>query len=157
MIISDYRCESGHDFEGARSSMSAPDPDCPACGGTARRRPSRVNTTGASTGPSREQMPRSWNAIGKGHPDAVRHWHQLASRREKLEEKHPELAGDRRPVLAHEGIFANRPLRAGEDIPTAIAEAKAATPAATPAVTSAGTKTAGTKRTPTPMHKGRQP
>ena len=29
-------------------------------------------------------------------------------------ERHPELAGDRRPILAHEGPFASQPLRAGE-------------------------------------------
>lgn len=53
----------------------------------------------------------------------VRGWHGLMSKREKLEEKYPELAGDRRPVLAHEGAFANAPLRAGDPLAGQIAEA----------------------------------
>ena len=125
MIIYDYRCEAGHGFEAFVASASADAPACPECGAASRRRPSAVNTTGASTGPSREQLPHSWNAVGKGDRDAVRHWHNLASRRKKLEERHPELAGDRRPVLAHEGIFAGRPLRAGDDIGAAVARASA--------------------------------
>lgn len=123
MIIYDYGCRDGHLFEAGVASMTAPDPACPVCGGDTRRRPSRVHTTGASAGVAREQMPRSWRAVGNGDAQTIRHWHQVAAAREKLEEKHPELAGDRRPVLAHEGLFAKRPLRAGEDIPTAIVEA----------------------------------
>jgi hypothetical protein len=123
MIIYDYGCAQGHVFEAAVPSMAAPDPTCPVCASPTRRRPSRVNTTGASAGVPREELPRSWRAVGNGDPEAIRHWHRLAASREKLEEKHPDLAGDRRPVLAHEGLFAKRPLRAGEDIPAAIAEA----------------------------------
>lgn len=74
-------------------------------------------------------MPRSWKAAGQGDAETIRHWHNLATKREKLEESYPELAGDRRPVLAHEGIFSGRPLRAGDDIPTAVAQAVAAAPA----------------------------
>lgn len=77
----------------------------------------------AEAGPSREQMPHSWQGIGGAHPDAVAHWRKKIEKREKLEEKYPELAGDRRPVLAHEGIFANKPLRAGDDIQKATREA----------------------------------
>ncbi|WP_231446522.1 hypothetical protein [Brevibacterium zhoupengii] len=44
-------------------------------------------------------------------------------KREKLEEKYPELGGDRRPILAHEGIFNGRPLRAGDDIGAAVKDA----------------------------------
>ncbi|WP_218885219.1 hypothetical protein [Kineococcus aurantiacus] len=54
------------------------------------------------------------------------HWRRVVEHREGLEERHPELAGDRRPVLAHEGIFAGRPLRAGDDVPAAVAAASAA-------------------------------
>lgn len=132
MIIYDYGCALGHVFEAGVSSMSAPDPDCPACGGPTWRRPSKINTTGASTGVARERMPRSWRAVGNGDAQTIRHWHDVAAEREKLEERHPELAGDRRPVLAHEGLFAKRPLRAGEDIPTAIVEAHQINTAAAP-------------------------
>jgi negative regulator of sigma E activity len=41
-------------------------------------------------------------------------------KRERLEERHPELGGDRRPILAHEGIFRDRPLRAGDDIGSSV-------------------------------------
>ena len=34
--------------------------------------------------------------------------------RQKLEEKYPELRGDQRPVLAHEGKYHDKPLRAGD-------------------------------------------
>lgn len=39
-------------------------------------------------------------------------------RRQRFEAKYPELAGDTRPVLAHEGRYHNAPLRAEERRPT---------------------------------------
>ena len=39
-----------------------------------------------------------------------RTWEQ----RQKLEAKHPELAGDQRPILAHEGRYEEAPLRPGD-------------------------------------------
>jgi hypothetical protein len=68
-------------------------------------------------------MPNTWNAIGRGDPETVRGWHGLMSKREKLEAKYPELAVDRRPVLAHEGAFANAPLTAGDPLATTVARA----------------------------------
>jgi hypothetical protein len=41
----------------------------------------------------------------------------VADARRDLEARHPELAGDRRPVLAHEGRFEHAPLRAGDPPP----------------------------------------
>lgn len=124
MILYDFACADGHLFEAGVASMTAPNPPCPGCGGESRRKPSRVQLGNrASTGPSREQMPKSWNAVGKGDRETIRHWHGLAAKREKLEERHPELAGDRRPILAHEGIFAHKPLRRGDDIAASVAEA----------------------------------
>ncbi|YCK79867.1 hypothetical protein M1D89_00300 (plasmid) [Arthrobacter sp. D3-18] len=70
-------------------------------------------------------MPRSWNAVRQGDRETIAHWHRLAERREALEDKYPELAGDRRPILAHEGIFSGRPLRAGDDIAEAVSSAMA--------------------------------
>ncbi|WP_433676397.1 zinc ribbon domain-containing protein [Microbacterium gorillae] len=127
MIIYDFTCDAGHDFEKAVASMMSDNPPCPTCDAGTRRRPSRVQIGGrASTGVSRENMPRSWNTVGQGDRETVRHWHEIARQREKLEERNPELAGDRRPILAHEGIFAPKPLRAGDDIPSAVAAATAA-------------------------------
>ena len=42
----------------------------------------------------------------------VLHWQHTLEQRQKIEEKYPELAGDNRPVLAHEGPYAAEPLRA---------------------------------------------
>lgn len=113
--------------------MTSANPACPACGGETTRVPSRVNIGGrASAGPSRDQLPRSWRGVRNGDRETIRHFQTVAERREKLEDKHPELAGDRRPVLAHEGIFANRPLRAGDDIATAVKEATALTTGGNP-------------------------
>ena len=42
----------------------------------------------------------------------ILHWQRTLEQRRKLEEKYPELSGDTRPVLAHEGPYAAAPLRA---------------------------------------------
>ncbi|SEB09310.1 FmdB family zinc ribbon protein [Leifsonia sp. 21MFCrub1.1] len=124
MILYDYQCVNSHRFEAAVRSMADASPNCPTCGAETAKRPSRVQLGGrASTGPSREQMPKSWNAVRGGDKETVRRWHDLAAKREKLEERHPELAGNRRPVLAHEGIFREKPLRAGDDIAKSVSEA----------------------------------
>ncbi|MGO4587584.1 zinc ribbon domain-containing protein [Paenarthrobacter sp. 2TAF44] len=131
MILYDFACQNGHHFEAGLATMASANPPCPRCGAETSRRPSRLNIGGrASAGPSREQMPRSWNAVRQGDRETIAHWHRVAERREALEERYPELAGDRRPILAHEGIFSGRPLRAGDDIATAVtsAIAEGATP-----------------------------
>lgn len=124
MIIYDFKCREGHRFEAVVESMTSENPDCGACGGRSQRVPSRVRIgNAASAGSSRDEMPRSWTGIAGGHPDAVSHWRNKMDEREKLEEKYPELGGDRRPILAHEGIFNGRPLRAGDDIGAAVKDA----------------------------------
>lgn len=127
MIIYDFRCENGHRFEHAVSGMDSAAPDCVVCGSATRRCLSQVRIAGmAKTGPSREHMPNTWRAVRQGDKETVAHWHTLAREREALEDRYPELTGDRRPVLAHEGIFADRPLRAGDDIAASVASALAA-------------------------------
>lgn len=124
MIIYDFKCDEDHRFEAVVDSMTSPNPDCRACGGESRRVPSRVKLgNSASAGTSRDEMPRSWTGISGGHPEAVSHWRKKMESREKLEEKYPELGGDRRPILAHEGIFNGRPLRAGDDIGASVKDA----------------------------------
>lgn len=148
MILNDYRCAEGHRFEAGVPSMGAPNPDCPACGASSRKLFTAVRVgNAASAGISREAMPRSWNAVGGGHPDAISHWRKRVEEREKVEAKYPELAGDRRPVLAHEGIFSGRPLRAGDDIGTAVRDAgkAAAAQAAAPKAPGAKPSTSGEK------------
>ena len=128
MILYDFVCTDGHDFEALIASMSDDAPSCPVCQAPSRRRLARLNIGGrADTGVSRDQMPRSWTQTGAGDRETIRHWHEVAAKREKLEERHPELAGDRRPILAHEGIFARKPLRAGDDIAAAVRDASSPT------------------------------
>lgn len=127
MIIYDFKCDQGHRFEAVVESMASSNPDCLTCGSWSRRVPSRVAIgNSASAGASRDHMPKSWTGISGGHPEAVSHWRQKMEKREKLEEKYPELGGDRRPILAHEGIFNGRPLRAGDDIGAAVKDANEA-------------------------------
>ncbi|MFD4249240.1 FmdB family zinc ribbon protein [Amycolatopsis thermoflava] len=117
MPIYDYACDCGNRFEALVPSSASPAPSC-ACGSSPRRLPSAVRLGGvASAGPSRDDAPKSWRGTRNGDRETVRHWHQQMTRREKLEQKYPELAGDRRPVLAHEGRFAAAPLRAGDPVP----------------------------------------
>ena len=136
MILYDLRCGDGHVFEAALASMSADNPACPVCGAASSRIPSAARAgRRADPGPAAHERPHSWNGVGRGHPDAVAHWRAKIGARERLAEKYPELAGDRRPVLAHEGMFAKAPLRAGDDVGAALASANPA--AATGAGTSA--------------------
>lgn len=123
MILYDLRCADGHRFEAGLASMFDDNPRC-QCGAETSRVPAPVRQLGtADTGRSRDEMPTTWRGIQQGHPDVVRGWHREMTRREKLEEKHPELAGDRRPVLAHEGYFEGRPLKAGDPLATKVAQA----------------------------------
>lgn len=119
MPIYDFVCDCGTRFEALVPSFSSPSPSCGACGEPARRRPPAPSLGGrADPGPGRAQAPRSWAATNRGDPETLNGWRHALERRERLEEKYPELAGDRRPVLAHEGRFAAAPLRAGDPVPT---------------------------------------
>ena len=118
MRIYDYVCDDGHRFEALVPSADSSAPECRFCGGPTRRRPAGPGIGGkADPGPSREDAPRSWESTNRGDPETLRYWHRQLSRREDLERKYPELAGDQRPVLAHEGRFAAAPLRAGDPLP----------------------------------------
>ena len=123
MIIYDLACTAGHRFEACLGSMFDPNPDC-GCGESTSRVPSRLNLGGAANaGPSRDDMPTTWHGTGQGDPATLKAWHGAMTKRERLEERYPELAGDRRPILAHEGAFAGRPLRAGDDLVPTVAKA----------------------------------
>lgn len=130
MILNHYRCTVCEArFEHALPHMTAPPPACPRCDAAVRKVFNGVNIGGrASTGPSREEMPSSWRALGGGDKEVIAGWRERAIARDRLEERHPELAGDRRPVLAHEGIFAGTPLRAGDPFPGAAAQGTGASP-----------------------------
>lgn len=116
MPIYDYRCGCGRRFE-VIQAIAAPDPGCPDCGGLAARIPSAPALGGqASAGRSREYMPQTWRGTHEGNREHVTGLRREWAQREALEAKHPELAGDTRPVLAHEGRYHAAPLRAGDPI-----------------------------------------
>ena len=118
MPIYEYACGCGYRFERlARiADADAPALACPACGtADCRRVPSAAALLGrAAVPPGRDAAPRSWEQTNHGDRDTIRHWQRNLEQRGKLEEKYPELAGDNRAVLAHEGRYAASPLRAGD-------------------------------------------
>jgi len=119
MPIYDLRCEEGHLVE-VIQSFTAPLPPCPGCGARTAKRPSRFavgGTAAAGLPPRPEAMPQTWRGTHHGDREYVASLRRTAEQRRALEERHPELAGDRRPVLAHEGRFGAAPLRAGDPLP----------------------------------------
>jgi putative FmdB family regulatory protein len=114
----DYRCPDGHGFERLVPISAGDAQPCPACGLTSPKVPSTVSIGGrASAGPSREQMPQTWKGTGGADREYVGHLRRQWDSRQRLEEKYPELQGDRRPVIAHEGRYHDAPLRAGDVTP----------------------------------------
>lgn len=116
MPIYDYRCGCGRRFE-VIQPVTAAAPPCPDCGGDSTKVPSAPALAGrASAGRSREFMPQTWRGTHDGNREHVTQLRREWAQRERLEAKHPELAGDTRPVLAHEGRYHAAPLRAGDAI-----------------------------------------
>ncbi len=110
-------CPAGHRVE-VRQSFTAPLPACPACGAATAKLPSGFGVGGrAALPPPAEKMPQTWRGTYGANRDYVTALRRTAQARARLEEQHPELAGDRRPVLAHEGRYAAAPLRAGDPVP----------------------------------------
>jgi putative FmdB family regulatory protein len=125
--IYQLRCGQGHGFE-VIQSFRAPLPACPDCGAPTAKVPSVFGIGGraaASLPPRPEAMPQTWRGTYEANPEYVTHLRRMAERRGALEDRHPELAGDRRPVLAHEGRFESAPLRAGDAIPPGLPGAHA--------------------------------
>lgn len=116
MPIYQLRCAGGHNFE-VIQSFTASLPVCPDCGGPTAKVPSVFGISGQaarSLPPGPESMPQTWRGTYGGNRDYVASLRRTADRRRELEERCPELAGDSRPVLAHEGSYARTPLRAGD-------------------------------------------
>jgi putative FmdB family regulatory protein len=117
--IYELTCEAGHRSETLQAS-TAPLPACPACGGATRKLPSGFGMAGrAAVPPPPERMPQTWKGTYRGDREYVTRLRRMADARRDLEARNPELAGDRRPVLAHEGRFEGAPLRAGDPPPAA--------------------------------------
>jgi putative FmdB family regulatory protein len=114
----DYRCGAGHSFE-AMAPIAASDRAACPCGADGVKVPSRISIGGlADPGRSMEQMPQTWRGTYEGNREYLGQLRREWGARQKLEEKHEELRGDRRPILAHEGRFHGAPLRAGDPVPT---------------------------------------
>jgi hypothetical protein len=80
-----------------------------------RKIPAGLHLSGqVSAGLSRDDMPQTWRGLYHGDREYVTRMQRQWDRRQQLETKYPELAGDTRPILAHEGRYHNAPLRAGE-------------------------------------------
>lgn len=112
MPVYELRCAAGHRFE-VLQSFSAPLPRC-ACGEDAGKVPSAFGVGGSATlPPPAERMPQTWKGTYRGDREYLHTLRRTAEQRRDLEERHPELAGDRRPIAAHEGRYEAAPLRAG--------------------------------------------
>jgi putative FmdB family regulatory protein len=116
MPIYVYRCGCGLRFE-QLASFGAAAPACPECGGDTSKIPSGFSLGGqASSGLAKEQMPQTWRGTYNGSKEYVTGLRRQWDRRQQLEAKHPELAGDQRPIIAHEGRYHDVPLRAGDPV-----------------------------------------
>ncbi|HXV92894.1 MAG TPA: zinc ribbon domain-containing protein [Pseudonocardia sp.] len=116
MPIYVYRCECGARFE-RLVGMDAAAPACPACGGATRKVPAGFSLGGqADPGLSRDRMPQTWRGVYEGDREYVGRMQRRWERRQRLEAKYPEIAGDQRPILAHEGRYHDAPLRAGDPV-----------------------------------------
>lgn len=119
MAIYELRCVRGHRFE-VIQSFTAPLPACRECGAETGKVPSTFGFGGRASGalpPPPELMPQTWRGTYGADREYVTGLRRAAESRRALEERNPELAGDRRPVLAHEGRFEAAPLRAGDPLP----------------------------------------
>lgn len=121
MPLYEYSCPCGARFEKLVPFADADSPSlsCPCCGAAGCRRllSSAALLGRASPPPGRDAAPRSWQETNGGDRDTILHWQRTLERRRKLEEKYPELSGDTRPVLAHEGPYAGHPLHAQDPAP----------------------------------------
>jgi len=111
--IYELRCDEGHRFE-VLQSFDAALPSC-RCGAAAVKVPARFGVAGtAAVPPPPERMPQTWRGTYNGDREYLTSLRRTAETRRSLEDRHPELAGDRRPIVAHEGPYEGAPLRAGD-------------------------------------------
>ena len=116
MPIYVYRCGCGLRFE-RLTSFDADPPACPDCGGDTRKVPAGFSLGGqASAGLSRDRMPQTWRGTYEGNREYTGGLRRQWAERQRLEAKYPEIAGDQRPILAHEGRYHDVPLRAGDPV-----------------------------------------
>jgi putative FmdB family regulatory protein len=118
MPIYEYRCDCGRTVEVLVASGS-PAPTCSVCGAETRKLVSGFAVGGrADAGLPHSRMPQTWKGTYDGNSEYVTNLQRQWERRQRLEDRYPELAGDVRPVVAHEGRYSVVPLRAGEPAAT---------------------------------------
>jgi putative FmdB family regulatory protein len=114
MPIYEYRCACGATFDELHRGFDEPAPACPSCSGVAERVQSRFSIVGVAKTPrSADDAPCSWRETGNGNRAYIQQWRRELDRRAVLEDRHPELAPTRTPVLSHEscaGIVPAKPL-----------------------------------------------
>lgn len=116
MPLYELKCPDGHRAE-VNLSFYDEIPPCQRCGSPMIRVTTTFAIKGKATLPSPpENMPQTWRGTYGGNREYLTQLRREAEARQNLEERHPELAGDRRPVLAHEGRFESKPLRAGDSL-----------------------------------------
>ena len=114
MPIYEYGCDCGRTVE-VLAGLGAPAPVCPACGAETRKLVAGFAVGGrADAGLSQSRMPQTWKGTYDGNPEYVTGLQRQWEQRRRLEERYPELAGDSRPIVAHEGHYSAVPLRAGD-------------------------------------------
>ncbi|WP_298208992.1 hypothetical protein [Ferrimicrobium sp.] len=114
MPIYELGCENGHRIE-VLLALDEHIPACEECGLEMTRLPSRFAIGGrANPLPRQEAMPQTWRGTYEGNKEYVTSLRKTVEKRQQIEERYPELAGDRRPILAHEGRYEAEPLRAGD-------------------------------------------
>lgn len=116
MPIYVFRCGCGARFEHLASMTDSHTPPCPVCGdGATSKAPAGFALGGqASPGLSKDEMPQTWRGVYNGNSEYIDSMRRTWDQRRRLEEKYPEVAGDQRPILAHEGKYHDVPLRAGD-------------------------------------------
>ena len=116
MPVYEYRCGCGGSLE-VLTNPGAPAPTCPSCGRQTRKLVSGFAVGGrADPGLSQSEMPQTWKGTHGGNREYIASLQRQWERRQRLEDRYPELAGDRRPILAHEGPYSALPLRAGDAV-----------------------------------------
>jgi putative FmdB family regulatory protein len=124
--VYEYHCDCGETVE-ALAASGAPAPVCPACGAETRKVVSGFAVGGrADAGLPQSRMPQTWRGTYGGNSEYVTSLQRQWEQRRRLEDRYPELAGDGRPVVAHEGPYSAVPLRAGDPAASTAADGSGA-------------------------------
>ena len=116
MPIYELECRLGHRIE-VIQAISMAIPHCPSCDSEMYKLPSTFSIgRRAVLPPSPDAMPQTWKGTYDGNREYVNSLRKIVDERVKIEERYPELAGDRRPILAHEGRYESVPLRVGDQV-----------------------------------------